>query len=72
MDTLSDARDIDSLLGALAPEVIQFSHVEARYEHLDFTWGKDAHIRIYPKILELVNRFAAQSTVGKSASGSVA
>jgi lysosomal acid lipase/cholesteryl ester hydrolase len=28
-----------------------------RYTHMDFVWGKDAHVEVYPLIIDLVHQF---------------
>lgn len=38
------------------PPLLQF---EPSYEHIDFTWGIDACVRIYPAVLQLLQRFSA-------------
>ncbi len=32
---------------------------EPTYEHIDFTWGIDACVRIYPAVLQLLQRYLA-------------
>jgi len=48
--------DIDFLLGEIPPA--SFIHLEPTYEHLDFQWSRDAHIKIFPKIVELVRKYS--------------
>jgi alpha-beta hydrolase superfamily lysophospholipase len=51
-DKLTCPEDVENMINKL-PEAkcVQF---EPDYAHLDFVWGDDAHIRIYPRIVELV------------------
>lgn len=30
------------------------AQVELTFEHLDFTWGMTAHIRVYPEVVRLL------------------
>jgi len=53
-DVLADPADVHLLAAALAPGVVVVAHEEPGYEHFDFTWGEDAHVRIYPVILDLL------------------
>lgn len=58
-DKLADAQDVGTLLRALPPEVVVFTQFEPTYEHIDFTWGIDACVRIYPAVLQLLQRYSA-------------
>lgn len=48
------------LLSSLPAEKKVLVHVEERYEHLDFMWAKDVAQTIYPKILGLLEKYAAK------------
>ena len=36
-----------------------------KYEHLDFTWGLDAHALIYPDLISTIKKLAPLSTRNK-------
>jgi lysosomal acid lipase/cholesteryl ester hydrolase len=55
---LSDSRDIDALTSALPKEFVAQVLIEQSYEHLDFVWGMDAHILIYPSVKRLLTRYS--------------
>lgn len=57
-DLLSDSQDIDALTGALPHDMIVKVLIEESYEHLDFVWGMDAHVLIYPVIKRLLQQYA--------------
>ena len=57
-DVLADPADVRLLTAALAPGVVVLAHEEPGYEHFDFTWGEDAHARIYPIILDLLRLYS--------------
>lgn len=56
-DLLSDSRDIDALISALPAEHVAEVLIEPSYEHLDFVWGMDAHVLIYPSIKRLLQKY---------------
>lgn len=58
---LSDSRDIDSLTSALPKDYIAQVLIEQSYEHLDFVWGMDAHILIYPSVKRLLTQYSDQT-----------
>ena len=62
-DLLSDSRDIDALTSALPPEYLAEVLIEPSYEHLDFVWGMDAHVLIYPSIRRLLQRYSIADAV---------
>lgn len=62
-DLLSDSQDIDALTNALPKEMITKVLIEESYEHLDFVWGMDAHVLIYPVIKRLLQQFRNSSSV---------
>ncbi|KAL6067301.1 Hydrolase, alpha/beta fold domain containing protein [Balamuthia mandrillaris] len=55
-DKLTTPEDVERLLRELPhpPAYVQF---EQEYAHLDFVWGVDACVKIYPKICELASHF---------------
>lgn len=61
-DLLSDSQDIDALTSALPKDMLVKVLIEESYEHLDFVWGMDAHILIYPSIKKLLLQFSNSST----------
>jgi len=58
-DDLADPADVLKLLSDLPddnkPVII---HNEASYEHLDFTWGIDASVKIYPQVVKLAQKYS--------------
>ncbi|GAX81580.1 hypothetical protein CEUSTIGMA_g9008.t1 [Chlamydomonas eustigma] len=53
-DRLSDAVEVEYLRESLAAGVVfQELHIE-RYEHLDFTWGRDVADTVYRQVLEVL------------------
>ena len=61
-DLLSDSQDIDALTNALPKDMVVKVLIEESYEHLDFVWGMDAHILIYPSIKKLLLQFSNSSS----------
>jgi len=62
-DKLADPRDVQLLREALPPNTVAAWHQEPSYEHLDFTWAKNAHRLIYPRLIAfLANRLAGAVT----------
>ena len=57
-DALADPEDMATLTAALAPGVVVASHQEPSYEHMDYTWGENAHALVYPQILALLLTYA--------------
>lgn len=56
-DEIGDPADVGHLLTELPAPYL--NHVEeiTGYTHLDFVWGMDAHVRLYPKVLETLEKF---------------
>lgn len=54
-DLLSNSTDVEDLIGSLHPDILQQQSFIPQYEHLDFTWGIDAHVLVYPSILKLIS-----------------
>ncbi len=50
--------DVDALVQALPPSTVALHHRETQYGHLDFTWGLNAHLKIYPVIVDLFQTIA--------------
>jgi pimeloyl-ACP methyl ester carboxylesterase len=55
-DDLSDPTDVKRLLNALHHVV--HVHEEPTYSHVDFTWGKNAHYKVYPVVLKLLTEYS--------------
>jgi len=59
LDDLADPADVQILLNDLPsgnkPVLV---HNEPTYEHLDFTWGIDAHTKIYPSVIQLAQKYS--------------
>lgn len=61
-------QDVAALVAALPKQTLILHHVEPEYQHLDYTWGLDAHQRIYPTVIKLLKEAAANAT-GSSGGG---
>ena len=59
-DLLSDSGDIGALTDALPKEQIAQVLIEQSYAHLDFVWGMDAHVLIYPSVKRLLKKYSSQ------------
>jgi lysosomal acid lipase/cholesteryl ester hydrolase len=57
-DILADPYDVELLRQALNPDYLVYQETFPDYDHLDFSWGMDAHARCYPKLAELLNKYA--------------
>lgn len=55
-DVLADRVDVQRLVSDLPPGVVDIMREIPEYQHLDFTWGMDAHKRIYAEAIENVKR----------------
>lgn len=60
-DQLADPADTDVLLAKLKHHVV-YHHEEPSFEHLDFTWSYKAATLVYPKLLELVDKYSRDAT----------
>lgn len=56
-DAFADPQDV-ALLKQLLPRSPVFEHNEASYTHLDPIWGMDAHVKIYPLVVELAKKYS--------------
>jgi lysosomal acid lipase/cholesteryl ester hydrolase len=56
---MSDAEDVSALEDALPAATVVYRREEPSYQHLDFTWGINAHELIYPSVLRLLRRYHA-------------
>jgi hypothetical protein len=61
-------QDVAALVAALPDRTLILHHVEPQYQHLDYTWGLDAHQRIYPTVIKVLREAAANAT-GSSGGG---
>ncbi len=57
-DKLADPEDVRELAASLAPGVVVHAHQEPDYEHMEFVWGNDARLRVYPHVLALLAAYA--------------
>ena len=53
-DFLGDPRDVEWLEGQLNPDIIKANIFYDDYNHLDFVWGVDANVRVYSKMVALL------------------
>lgn len=51
--------DVAALVSALPPKTLVLHHAEPEYQHLDYTWGLDAHEQIYPTVIKVLKDAAA-------------
>jgi hypothetical protein len=57
-------QDVAALVAALPSHTLILHHVEPTYQHLDYTWGLDAHERIYPTVIRVLKEAAANVSSG--------
>jgi hypothetical protein len=70
-DKMAMPQDVAALVAALPDRTLILHHVEPEYQHLDYTWGLDAHQRIYPTVIKVLKEAAANATgSGSSSNGS--
>lgn len=55
-DSLSDPTDVELLLEALPPGILQYRQHYIDYAHLDFGLGQDAGARLYPQVLHVLQQ----------------
>eukprot|EP00743_Colponemidia_sp_Colp-15_P006664 GILK01007184.1.p1 GENE.GILK01007184.1~~GILK01007184.1.p1 ORF type:complete len:463 (-),score=53.58 GILK01007184.1:202-1590(-) len=54
LDRLADAEDMPRMLALLSPHTV---HVEMpNYGHGDFVWGADAHVQLYPAVMDIIDK----------------
>lgn len=59
-DYLADPTDTVQLMADLRTAgVLVWDNLQPEYEHLDFTWGIDAHQKIYPDVVALLVNHSA-------------
>jgi len=57
-DVLADPTDVEQLEAILSEnEILVLSHKEETYDHADFIVGLDAHERIYPIVIQLLEKY---------------
>lgn len=61
-DVVADTVDSELLAAALPDNIIIFKKEEPTYEHLDFTWGMNAHQLIYPYVMQILGDWVEPST----------
>jgi pimeloyl-ACP methyl ester carboxylesterase len=62
-DYLSDAdTDVQQIIKEASPGVIVHVQRIEEYAHLDFVWGVDAHLKIYPQVTALLKKYAAKQS----------
>jgi lysosomal acid lipase/cholesteryl ester hydrolase len=62
-DTLI-TRNIHEVLNEMS-DSIKFLHCEPSYEHLDMIWADNAHEKIFPKIIQQLEKYHMTSQIGK-------
>ena len=65
-DLLADPKDVLSLVSQLPTETVAGVYSFRDYQHLDFTWGLDAHERVYPTAERFLR---SRLDVGKNRNG---
>lgn len=58
-DLLSNSTDVENLIDVLPADAIVYKKYNKNYEHVDYTWGIDAHVKIYPSVVELIRKWHA-------------
>jgi len=53
-DKMAAPADVAALMQVLSPATVVLHHHEHFYGHVDFTWGIDAHKRVYPAIIKFI------------------
>lgn len=66
-DSLSTPQDLELLLRARPTGVLVGHHIEPNYAHLDFGLGMDAHVRVFPSVVEWLKRFASGQVIKPAA-----
>ncbi|XP_065909438.1 gastric triacylglycerol lipase-like [Dysidea avara] len=54
-DWLADPTDVSELLPKLSHHV--YHHNIDYYEHLDFIWGLNANVKLYPRVIDELNKY---------------
>jgi len=62
VDELADSIDVQHLLSMLPRGAVVWGQKIEDYGHLDFTWGENAHERVYPAILQLLDKYSSSSS----------
>jgi hypothetical protein len=56
-DYLADPADVQKILNeAPADKIVLFDEVET-FAHLDYTWGYDANVNVYAKVLDVIGKY---------------
>lgn len=61
-DLFITSKDMDSLLSEVPKENWIKHTTMHNYAHMDFVWGKDAHVRLYPDIINILSSEAGSVT----------
>lgn len=56
-DALADPQDVAYLLDNLRPQTLVYQQEINDYAHLDFVWGLNAYIDVYPTVLTLLSMY---------------
>eukprot|EP00658_Telonema_sp_P-2_P083833 TRINITY_DN9179_c0_g1_i10.p1 TRINITY_DN9179_c0_g1~~TRINITY_DN9179_c0_g1_i10.p1 ORF type:complete len:222 (-),score=73.20 TRINITY_DN9179_c0_g1_i10:415-1080(-) len=57
-DYLADPTDVEQIVHQLPTKTLVNHTVTGTYAHLDYTWGVDANQLVYPKVLDLLSKYA--------------
>jgi len=57
-DPLAVPKDVEHTIRELPPATVVARNLNPHYAHMDFTWGQNAVVDIYPQIMELIRRYA--------------
>jgi lysosomal acid lipase/cholesteryl ester hydrolase len=56
-DYLADPKDVQKIVNeAPSDMIVLFDEVES-YAHLDYTWGFDANVYVYAKVLDVISKY---------------
>lgn len=57
-DKLADPTDVTKIKEQMNPSKIVHEFNIDEYEHMDFIWGLDAHQKLYPDVVELLQKYS--------------
>lgn len=60
LDALANPTDVKRLIAALPPTTIVDHLNIPQYDHIDFTWGLNAPQLVYPRVIQLLQKYAPQ------------
>lgn len=58
-DDLSDPKDVARLLAEVPLDSVVFHKPLQHYGHMDFIWGRDAHVEVYPDMVQFLKNHSA-------------